>query len=336
MALAGALTQALPAQAGTSLRWRNLPELPKALGGQFAGMAGDELLVAGGSYFDTPPWNGGVKQRVDTVYALGPPADSWSLVGKLPHAIASGAAISTPRGLLCIGGQLDNGSSPKCLMLAVRDGRLTTTPYPDLPATLSMHAAACSGDTVYIAGGQTTTQSTSALRTFLSLHLGDSAWRKLPDLPDAARILPVLIASGSDVFLISGAELTGDPGPPAGRRFLTDAYRYSKQSRWQRLAPPPRPAQAAPGLEWNGKLFVFGGNDGSYAPREFEVREHHPGFAKDVLAFNIAANQWSVAGQVPVSLATTAVALRQGEFVIPGGEDRPAHRSAAVLAGRLR
>jgi N-acetylneuraminic acid mutarotase len=221
-------------------------------------------------------------------------------------------------------------------MLSVQDGQLMTTLYPDLPATLSMHAVACSGDIVYVAGGQTTTQSTSALRTFLSLRLGDSAWRKLPDLPDAARILPVLIASGSDVFLMSGAELTGEPGPPAGRRFLADAYRYSKQSGWQRLAPPPRPVQAAPGLEWNGKLLIFGGNDGAYALREFEVREHHPGFSKDVLAYNIDANQWSVAGQLPVSLATTAVALRQGEFVIPGGEDRPSHRSASVLAGRLR
>jgi N-acetylneuraminic acid mutarotase len=336
MALAGALTQALPADRGTGLRWRNLPDLPKALGGQFAGMAGDELLVAGGSYFDTPPWNGGVKQRVDTVYALGPASESWRLVGKLPQAVASGAAVSTPRGLLCIGGQLNDGSSRKCLMLSVREGRLMTAAHPDLPATISMHSTACSGDIVYIAGGQTTAQSPSALRTFLSLRLGDDAWRKLPDLPDTARILPVLIASGSDVFLISGSELTGDPGPPAGRRFLTDAYRYSKQSGWRRLAPPPRPIQAAPGIEWNGALLVFGGNDGTYAPREFEMRERHPGFSKDVLAYNIDANQWSVAGQLPVSLATTAVALRQGEFVIPGGEDRPAHRSAAVLAGRLR
>jgi N-acetylneuraminic acid mutarotase len=195
---------------------------------------------------------------------------------------------------------------------------------------------ACSGDVVYVAGGQATAQSTSALRTFLSLRLGDSAWRELPDLPEAGRILPVLIASGGDVFLMSGTELTGDPGPPAGRRFLVDAYRYSKPSGWQRLAPPPRPLQAAPALEWNGKLLIFGGNDGTSAPKEFEVREHHPGFSKDVLAYSIAANQWSIAGQLPVSLATTAVALRQGEFVIPGGEDRPAHRSAAVLAGRLR
>ncbi len=335
-ALAGALTQAIAADAATSLHWRSLPQLPKALGGQFAGMADDELLVAGGSYFDTPPWSGGVKQRVDTVYALGPASDSWRLVGKLPHAVASGAAISTSRGLLCTGGQLDNGSSRKCMMLTVRDNRLTTTPYPDLPATLSMHAAACSGDIVYIAGGQTTAQSASALRTFLSLRLGDSAWRELPDLPEAGRILPVLIASGSDVFLMSGAELTGDPGPLAGRRFLADTHRYSHQSGWQRLAPPPRPIQSAPALEWKGTLLVFGGNDGTYAPREFEVRERHPGFSKDVLAYNIAANQWSVAGKLPLSLATTAVTLRQGEFVIPGGEDRPAHRSAAVLAGRLR
>jgi N-acetylneuraminic acid mutarotase len=337
MALVGAFIRTWPAEANTSLSWRNLPELPRALGGQFAGMAGEELLVAGGSYFDTPPWSGGVKQRVDTVFGLGRSAEQWRVVGKLPQAITSGAGVSTPRGLLCIGGQLNEGSSRQCLMLSMQDGKLSTQAYPDLPATLSMHAAACAGETVYVAGGQTSTQSTSAQRTFLSLRLGDSTWQQLPDLPEAGRILPVLIASGGDVFLISGAELTGDAGPPAGRRFLADAHRYSKESGWKRLAPPPRPVQAAPGLVWNGTLLVvFGGNDGTYAKREFEVREHHPGFSKEVLAYDIPANRWSVAGQLPVSLATTAVALRGGEFVIPGGEDRPAHRSDSVLACRLR
>ena len=330
-ALVAAFIRTLPAQANTSLNWHRLPELPRALGGQFAGMAGDELLVAGGSYFDTPPWSGGVKQRVDSVYALGPAAKHWRAVGKLPRAVASGAAASTVRGLLCTGGQLTNGSSKACRMLNVRNGRLMIEAYPDLPNPLCLHAAACYGDTVYVAGGD------PAQRTFLSLKLGDTAWRPLPDLPEAGRILPVLIASSEAVFLISGAELTGDPGPPAGRRFLCDAHRFSANSGWTRLAAPPRPVQAAPGLLWNGSvLVIFGGNDGAYAPREFEVREHHPGFSKDVLAYDIAADKWSLAGQLPISLATTAVALRQGEFVIPGGEDRPAHRSAEVMAGSLR
>ena len=321
--------------AAGEMRWRNLPELPKALGGQFAGMAGDQLLVAGGSYFDTPPWSGGVKQRVGTVYALGSGAERWRLAGHLPQGIASGAAISTTRGLLCIGGQLSDGSSRQCLMLNVRDGKLVTERYPDLPQTSSMHAVACYSDTVYVAGGQTVAQSTSALRSFMKLRLGGAVWQPLPAIPEPGRILPVLIACEAGVFLISGAELTGDPGPPAGRRFLADAYGYTEQSGWKRLAQCVRPVQAAPGLFSNDSLLIFGGNDGSFAAREFEVRDHHPGFSKEVLAYHIASNQWSVAGHLPISLATTGVALRDGEFVIPGGEDRPAHRSSVVLAGRL-
>ena len=333
--MATLLTSALPDLAATNIQWRNLRDLPKAVGGQFAGMAGDELLVAGGSCFDTPPWSGGVKQRVGTVYALGKGAERWRLVGNLPQPIASGAAVSTPRGLLCIGGQLKEASSRQCVMLNVRDGKLVTERYPDLPATTSNHAAACFEDTVYVAGGQTTAQSTSAFRSFMKLRLGGSAWEQLADLPETGRILPVLIASEAGVFLISGAELTGDPGPPAGRRFLADAYRYRVQSGWKQLAAPPRAVQAAPALSWKNSLLIFGGNDGTYAAREFEVRDHHPGFSKDVLQYDIPSKHWSVTGRLPASLATTAVALRDGEFVIPGGEDRPAHRSATVLAGHF-
>ena len=333
--MAALLTPALPDLAAADIQWRNLPELPKALGGQFAGMAGDELLVAGGSYFDTPPWSGGVKQRVDTVYALGTGDGRWRVAGKLPQAITSGAAVTTPNGLLCIGGQLNDGSSRQCLMLNVRDGRLVTERYPDLPATTSNHAAACFEDTVYVAGGQMTAQSTYASRSFMKFRLGGSAWKQLADLPETGRILPVLIASEAGVFLISGAELTGDPGPPAGRRFLADSYRYRDQSGWKQLAAPPRAVQAAPALTWENSLLILGGNDGTNAAREFEVRDHHPGFSKDVLQYDIASKRWSVIGRLPVSLATTAVAFRDGEFVIPGGEDRPAHRSATVLAGRF-
>ncbi len=41
-AMATLLTPALPDLAATDIQWRNLPDLPKAVGGQFAGMAGDE------------------------------------------------------------------------------------------------------------------------------------------------------------------------------------------------------------------------------------------------------------------------------------------------------
>lgn len=336
-ALAMTLSPVIRAFDAPRLRWRNLPPLPTALGGQFAGLAGDRLVVAGGSYFDTPPWSGGVKQRVDTIYSLGPDSKSWQLAGRLPYAVTSGAAASTPRGLLCIGGQNEKGNTPDCHMIALRNGALVVEELPRLPHTVSMHSAACDGVNVYVAGGQLTPQSTKALRSFLYLSLNDvkTGWRTLPELPQTGRILPVLIASPAEIFLISGAALTGTPGPPPGRRFLKDAYRFSMRGGWRGIADVPRPVQGGSGIFWNGRALVFSGNDGAYADKEYQIRDRHPGFSKDVLSYSVASGKWTVAGEMPISLVTTGVALWRGEFVIPGGEARPAHRSAEVLAGRF-
>jgi hypothetical protein len=69
------------APGAVELQWRSVPDLPKGLGGQFVGVASQMPIVGGGSYFDTPPWSGGQKIRVDTVYGLAPDAPAWRLLG---------------------------------------------------------------------------------------------------------------------------------------------------------------------------------------------------------------------------------------------------------------
>ena len=325
----------------SSVTWRDLPPLPRALGGQFAGISADHLLVAGGSYFNTPPWSGGSKQRVDTIYALSrgsgwhvnDRASGWRLTGRLPTPTASGASATTPSGLLCTGGQSPTANLSDCLLLHTDRA---PEPYPPLPQPLSMHAAVCDGESIYIAGGQAALTATTALPLFLRLRLDNlkRGWERLPDLPETGRILPVLTASHEGVFLISGASLTGTPGPPPGRRFLADAWRFDGKT-WHKLAPPPSAVQAAPAIIWNRRILVFGGNDGSLADREFELQDHYPGFRRDILSYDIAADRWQTIGQLPVGLVTTSAAIWHDEVVIPGGEVRPAFRSARVLAGRI-
>src|SRR6266550_9280884 len=121
-----------------TISWRDLPALPQALGGQFVGVVDDRLVVAGGSYFNTPPWSGGKKIWVDTVYTLGRGDKQWRLAGHLPTALGYGAAVTTASGLLCIGGQTPNGDSRKVYRLRLRDGELAIDKLADLPQASSM------------------------------------------------------------------------------------------------------------------------------------------------------------------------------------------------------
>jgi N-acetylneuraminic acid mutarotase len=103
--------------------WSNFPDLPPASGeikqaglaGPFTGIHGDALLVAGGANFpDLPAWRGGQKKWWDDIYVLeqdaaGKPKDEWFTSPKLDllQSAAYGVAISTDKGLLCIGGRDD-------------------------------------------------------------------------------------------------------------------------------------------------------------------------------------------------------------------------------------
>jgi N-acetylneuraminic acid mutarotase len=178
-------------------------------------------VVAGGSYFITLPWSGGTKQWVETIYALGRNKASWRLVGHLPSPLGYGVAISTPQGMLCNGGQTPSENSRQTLLLRLQENKIVIDHLADLPETTANMAGALAGDTVYITGGQSTPTSTKALHTFWSLSLSPphARWSSLPPWPGPPPIFPVMVASGSSIYLISGSDLTGTLGPPLDENF---------------------------------------------------------------------------------------------------------------------
>jgi N-acetylneuraminate epimerase len=317
-----------------AIAWRELPDLPRALGGQFVGTIGDTLVVAGGSYFDTPPWSGGKKMWVDEIYTLQRGASAWKLAGHLPTPLGYGVSISEGNAMLAIGGQTGSATSAQTLRLTLRNSRVETQEFAPLPKANSMFAGALLEKQIYLAGGQREASSLRALNDFL--FLSGSAWQPLPSWPGASRILPLMAALDGYVYLISGAELTGEAGPPVGRRFLRDFFRYKPGAGWETLPGLESAVQAGVAIAWGKKILVFGGNDGALADREFELKDKHPGFRKDVLAFDPQTLKWSKAGEMPFSLVTTGIAAWGKEWVIAGGEARPAHRSAKVIAGHFQ
>jgi len=326
-----------PAAGHQRFEWRNLPDLPQALGGQFVGVVHGHLVVAGGSYFTKPPWDGGKKQWVDTIYTLGRHDQQWRLSGHLPSPLGYGASITTLLGMLCIGGETPAGNSKQVLRLQWRGNRIVIHRLADLPETTANLAGALAGDTVYVAGGQANPKSTQALHTFWSLSLAkpDARWQTLPAWPGPPRILPAMAVAGSSIYLIGGADLTGTPGPPAGRKYLADAYRYSPRQGWHKIADVPQPSVAGVAAPTDNKLLVFGGDDGSLYMKQFEIKDRHPGYSRAIYEFDPTTGRWSTAGHMPASLVTTGLAVWNQQFVIAGGEDRPGHRSPRVLAGQF-
>lgn len=170
-------------------------------------------------------------------------------------------------------------------------------------------AAAALNGRAYVFGGQQSPQSTAAESGLYSLDLNDpeAAWRAEPPLPGPGRILPSVAVPAGALFVAGGAG-------------------------WRALPDLPTPSCAAPAFGLNGEFFVLGGSDGVLVPRENELRDAHAGFSRSVYGYSAGRGSWRVAAQLPFSLVTIIPAVRKNLLVLPGGEDRPAHRSAQVYA----
>lgn len=331
------------------LRWRQLPSLPDAEGfaGMFAGTCGDALCVAGGANFvGKRPWEGGVKRWYDDVWLLQGAADgsagTWRRVGRLPRPTAYGISVSTPAGMICAGGGDGQLHYRDVYRLAWRDGRLVRDDLPPLPQSCSFASGALVGSTLYISGGIERPQVTQCLRTFWALDLDRASspgakWQTLEPCPGVERDLAVAAADADIFYLFSGQRLSPDPPNRPAREFLRDAWGFQPGRGWRRLADLPRPATGAPSpapLLPDGRLLVLTGDDGTKIT--FQPEEHHPGFPRDVLAYDPRRNAWETIGSVPFSRATVPTTRWRGSYIIPNGEVRPGYRTPEVWALELK
>ena len=318
------------------LNWSKLPTLPDERGfaGAFAGNADGVLLIAGGANFPgAPPWEGGTKVWHDKVFVYEPGDANWREAGKLAGPLGYGVSISTEEGVVCIGGSDPEHHHADVVRLRWIDGGLKTEVLPALPVPLANMAGALVGGTIHVIGGTLSPEATESLNRHFAFD--GSAWTELEPLPGPGRILPVAGARDGVFLVFSGASL--EPGTDGSliRTYLKDAWKYEKHRGWTRLADLPRAAVAAPSPAPSvgaSHLLVIGGDDGSLV--DFQPKEAHPGFRRDILAYDLVTDSWAVCGEIPPELpapVTVPVVQWEGHALLASGEIRPAVRTPAVL-----
>jgi N-acetylneuraminic acid mutarotase len=326
--------------ADVALDWRQLPPIPDSIGvaGPFAGVSGDALIVAGGANFPGKmPWEGGVKVWHDAVFVLDRTNGAWRGGFKLPRPLGYGVSVTTPDGVLCLGGSDAKQHVSDVFLLSWKNGQLKHKQLAPLPESLANSCGAVVGHTVYVAGGTATPDATNALKNFWSLDLKKrgAKWKQLEPWPGPARMLSVAAVLGDSFYVAGGTDLYPNANGQPVRTYLKDAYRFTPGSGWRRVADLPNPVVAAPTpapATSPTQFLVIGGDDGSLA--DFEPKAKHPGFPKRVLCYDSTADAWSVAGETPASRVTLPVVPWQGCFVIPSGEARPGVRSPEVWSVR--
>jgi N-acetylneuraminate epimerase len=341
--IAGLLIVVLPRTYGQSnaLQWLQLPSVPNPIGfaAAIAGTSGGALIVAGGANFPgAMPWEGGQKVWSDSIFVLPEPQGHWLSGFKLPHALGYGVCVSTSNGILCAGGSHAHQHFRDVFLLSWKNGKIEIRTYPPMPRPMANGCGALVGNTFYLAGGIENPEATNALHTFWSIDITaqNPAWRELQPWPGPARLLAVAGASDGAFFLFSGVALSGDNSGKPVRQYLKDAYRFAPREGWKRISDLPRAAAGAPSpaIRRNGQLLIVSGDDGTQV--NFEPKSKHPGFPKDVLAYDQATDRWSRLADSPLSRATAPVVEWNGMSVVPNGETKPGYRTPEVWALKLQ
>lgn len=351
--------------------WEVAATLPPAAGktvqpgvaGPVAGISNDLLIVAGGANFpDGMPWNGAQKKYHDDIYIFHKTSSGSVAPGKvspqrLPQPVAYCANVTTPNGIIYIGGQDEKSISAKVTSLVynVASGDIAFTTLPPLPLPLTNAAAAYSDHVIYVAGGESVNGPS---RKFFSLNITSpgAAWQTLPDMPEAIAYM-VMAVQHNAVYLLGGRR----KNTSGISDILNTVFRFDpKSQQWSAQKPLPYPVSAGTGLAAGAHdILLFSGDKGATFHRSEQLdvaiaREKdmqkkqaltqekvalmtaHPGFTKAVLLYNTATgrctkiNPLSYKGQ-----ATTSAFMWDENVIIPSGEIKAGVRTPVIVSGKI-
>jgi len=154
---------------------------------------GGRIWVAGGLRADGT--------ASDDVFIFDPAAGTWTNGPKLPQAVHHASMVSTPRGLVLIGGYV--GDALNVATGAVRrldDGATAWTDDAPLPDERAAGAAAFDGTRVVYAGGV----KPGGVANDVFARTGDGAWEAIGRLPVAREHLAATSDGAGHVFVLGG------------------------------------------------------------------------------------------------------------------------------------
>jgi N-acetylneuraminic acid mutarotase len=340
------LLAATPAALGLELLWRRVADLPNPTGlkGMVAGIAGNQIVIAGGSNFPVPRGAGGTKTFhraawTQPLAALG--QGGWTPRGDvLPRPLGEGASVTTPQGVVSLGGEDGAAKLADVFLLGWNSaqGALEPRSLPPLPLAVGGVAAAWHSGKIYAAGGDDGRGGTgfcARLDLEAARGGGGATWEPLPAWPGPRRfgavLVPVDFPEGGTRLVLAGGKV-GAPGPANQRDYLDDAFAFDPAAKtWRALPRLPRRALLAVALvPAPGRLVIAGGSDGHDIERLAEIGERYrlPG---DAMLFDTKQGRWSPAGEMPLGVAGAAVVpLPDGGHLVAGGEFSPGRRSPQV------
>jgi N-acetylneuraminic acid mutarotase len=347
-----------------TMQWTVAAELPvaenkaKALGvaGAVTGIHKHKLIIAGGANFPAAmPWLGGKKNYEDALYVYAKKGDGIVLQqqAKLPFTIAYAASCTTEKGIVVAGGENENGLSNKTFLLQLTNNAsvFSIQHLPDLPFAVTNASIAVNGQHIYLAGGEMTNGVSDQL---LELDLNNLAagWKQLSTI--AKQISHAVLLINKHTLYVIGGRKRNSNGISTLYNSVSAFDLLTKQ--WTEKKSVPYALSAGTGAVYKNQLLIFGGDKGETFHRTEELiaainaaadeatkkkltdektalQSAHPGFSKEILAYNIINDSWDVIDSIPYATPVTTTAVKWNNcFFIPSGEIKAGIRSSFILS----
>lgn len=334
----------------------------------FAGVCSNALVVVGGCNFpNVAAADGGKKVFYDKIFVLQDPFlenAQWKEVGVFPTRVAYGASVSTPKGIICIGGTDGNRSFSQVWLVDFSKNGVQTRELSALPIALDNMTAAYGGDVVYVAGGQSDGKESN--RVF-SIKLSDlllgKEWSEVISFSGKARVQPTSVVQsnpdGDFCFYLFGGFA---PATDQEKAFVhKDGLCYNPKTKvWTEIDEAYPLVGASACVSGNSHILFVGGvnkdifenalnsplqikeaqrleNDSliNVLKKESENYLKHPEqwyqFNNKLLIYNTITKVWSeIATSEKLSRAGAVLVNCNNKFVVVNGETKPGVRSAEV------
>lgn len=354
-------------QSKSGLVWEEASHLPAISGSKNIGVAGpiagiiqDKLIVAGGADFPNGlPWDGGKKfyQSQGYIYSIHDSNLKFEKEFKLEEGIAYPANLSYLNSIFIAGGENENGPLKQISKYEMAEnGDIVKNNLQPLPIALTNAGLAAGKNELFFVGGE---NAESVSDKVYSLKLDDSVatWMEYIQLPYPVSNAIVVGNQKDKIYIVGGRKknLNSISEIYDGILELDIPSKSVKE-----ITNLPKPLAAGTGLYKDGKIYVFGGDDGGTFSKveqaiaeitqekdpnlkeqlilaKNKLQENHPGFSKENWIYDLKSDSWSKLEPMQTeSPVTTTALIKENQFFIPSGEVRAGVRTDQILVGQIK
>ncbi|GAA3779572.1 kelch repeat-containing protein [Plantactinospora mayteni] len=244
--------------------WSQAAPLPVAMNHPNVAAVGGRLYVLGGL-------SGGASwQALRDSFVYDPRTDRWTTLPPVPAGTERGSAAMGVRGtrIYLAGGMRTLTPGPGGLQDTVATvssydvvtGRWAT--LPSLPEARDHVGGAIVGGTFYVLGGRDRGQ-VNVRDTVYALDLNSGRWTRRAPMPTPRGGIASAVV-GDRIYTFGGE---GNPAEGSNSIFAENEVYDTRNDRWHRLAPMPRPRHGTAAVAVGGTIYIpGGGNLGGGAP----------------------------------------------------------------------